>query len=185
MDVKGFVKIPLSALTVLGVTTTVLRASHAIPRSNNFGELNKTFVTDFGHYLRGQTVAMGDRSGSFAYFLGGHVFQLEGLVGGMDYFKKVREHKDITHYLCGKHVSILVAYEPYLGKYKDIKVPTLRPQLTQYNGAYIQVKSANEVVHFSNSSIFHSGSADGHNDYIYAWKLGCKDMRSIGASPQD
>jgi hypothetical protein len=131
-------------------------------------------VARFAGRLNDERLAMGDRAGSFAMAYGGPVVQLEGLVNDKAYFEQIRRSGDIHALLCRRGVKALAAYQQNLGDYREVSIPLLRPDLTQFKGPSLRVRQADEIGHVEDLRIYDSRRDTGAGDNtLYLWRLSC------------
>jgi hypothetical protein len=141
---------------------------------NGFATINRLAARKFAGQLNGARVAMGDRAGSFAAAYDGPVVQLEGLVNDKPYLELIRRSGDARGLLCQRGVKALASYEPDLGDYREVAVPLLRPDLTQFPSPTLFVLRSDEIGHFGDLNIYESRRDDGvGDDILYFWRLKC------------
>jgi len=141
--------------------------------SHGFAEINRQFIDEFSGLLAGETVAMGDRSGSFAYFYDGGVYQTEGLVNRKEYLTVLKNAGDLRAHLCREGVNIFVDYEPIQENYISMDIEILRSSSTSFAGPHIKVHQFEEIAQHNDPSIFGSPIGANWDDRIYAWRLEC------------
>lgn len=134
-----------------------------------FAAASWRFIEARSPVLQNQTVAMGDRSGSFAYRYPAGVYQLEGLVNGVEYLRVLSEGGDLRQHLCEAHVPLVVSYEIPLGDYATYTLEVLRPDLTSFRGPQITVYRSEELTTFEDLNQYRE-----ENSRIYVWKLACR-----------
>ena len=139
---------------------------------DDFVTLNRRFVETEGKRLDGQTVAMGDRAASFAYYYQGSVYHLEGLVNTASYLAVLKAGGDMRAHLCHANIRFLVDYEVPLDAYVTHRIDVFRPTLTSIRGPYITVFADEEVATFEDLSVFDNRASDGDHR-IYVWRLDC------------
>ncbi|MCF6305447.1 MAG: hypothetical protein L3J33_08755 [Rhodobacteraceae bacterium] len=127
----------------------------------------------YADLLAGDTVAMGDRAGSFAYAYDGPVYQLEGLVNGVEYLEVLKQGDDLRQHLCAKGISIFVDYEPITDHYDTMNIPVFLPTSSSFPGPVLTVYRAEEIASYDNSAIFSGVFPDTLDYRIYAWRLAC------------
>jgi hypothetical protein len=137
-------------------------------RPGGFAAASRRFIEERAEVLAGQTLAMGDRSGSFAYDYEGGVYQLEGLVNAVQYLDTLKQAGDLRQHLCANHVPLVVNYEVPLGDYETHRIEVLRPHLTAFRGPYLTVARSEELTMFEDSSQYRE-----ENSRLYAWRLVC------------
>jgi hypothetical protein len=154
-----------AALVCLAITQT---QSVLAERPGGFAAASWRFIEARASVLQADTVAMGDRSGSFAYRYPGGVYQLEGLVNGVGYLRALREGGDLRKHLCNARVPLIVTYEVPLGDYDSHTIEVLRPDLTSFHGPHVTVYRNEELTTFEDLSQYRE-----ENSRIYVWKLAC------------
>lgn len=140
-----------------------------------FAVINTRAIKKFGPVLAGGRVAMGDRSGSFAYGYSGPVTQLEGLVEDAEYLHLIRSRGDLKGLLCRRGVKFIAAYALDLKNYETYAVNALRSWLTSFSGPSIVVRKSDEVGRIFDLDAFDSADLGDEGDsYLYLWRLsGC------------
>ncbi len=157
------------AQAVFGAALAVTQLQSVLAdRSSGFAGLNRRFIEDNAELLAGETIAMGDRAGSFAFDYPGGVYQLEGLVNSAAYVGVLKDGGDLRPHLCQAGIRIVVSYEVPLGDYAQHRIDALQPQLTSYPGPYLMVSRAEELTQFEDRTLFNE-----RNSRIYAWRLAC------------
>ncbi|WP_423820880.1 hypothetical protein V5738_11105 [Salinisphaera sp. SPP-AMP-43] len=149
-------------------------ANATIEIQSGFVAVNHRFVDKEKPRLRSMRLAMGDRAGSLAYFLGtNNIFQMEGLVMDRRYLDELENASNIQPYLCRHGVDVVLDYEPPLGAYVIHRVDVFRPALTQYPSAYVMVRRAQQVFRFHDDRLFPSDGLD-RDTILYGWALDCR-----------
>ncbi len=145
-----------------------------LDRDNGFATLNHLAIQRYGAVLGGARVAMGDRAGSFAGEYPGPVVQLEGLVNDKAYMTALAKGGDIRPLLCRRGVAYIVDYEGAIGDYDRLRVPVLRPNLTQFRSPYLDVWRSDEVGRVADPAIYDNRAEGGAGDNsLYIWRLRC------------
>jgi hypothetical protein len=175
--------LPLAVLFVVeGYAGTGLRAWHALHgdgygfAAGRFYRLNERAATIMNGIAPGARVAMGDRSGSFAYYYSGHVVQLEGLMNDAAYYRLLKQGGDAKALLCARGVQYVIAYAAEPGHADSVDVPVVRASLSDYpRYPVLHLLARDQVMKFGDPDLY-TGSMNGDNDdTIYAWRLsGCK-----------
>jgi hypothetical protein len=165
------------SLAAVGLLLLLVMAGREIMREPNpprpSDQLNALAVKQLTA-LGTETVAMGDRAGSFAYMFPGRVFQLEGLVEDKDYFDVIANRGDVKGELCKRNVRFIVDYEVDLGSYSEHTIKILRPRLTSFEGPTIKVSSNDQVARIYDLAVHDNSSFDEGDNFIYVWRLtGC------------
>jgi hypothetical protein len=155
----------IAAGVCLGITQV---QSVLADRPGGFAAASRHFIEERSDVLAGRTIAMGDRSGSFAFDYDGGVFQLEGLVNSVAYVEALKAGGDLRAQLCEMKVPLLVNYEVPLGSYQAHTIDILRPDLTSFRGPTLTVYKSEELTTFEDPSQYRE-----ENRRIYAWKLDC------------
>jgi hypothetical protein len=165
--------VAIAGLIVLsGLAGLMLR--RPLDHDNGFATLNHLAVARYGARLGGARVAMGDRAGSFAAEYAGSVVQLEGLVNDKAYMAALAQGGDLRPLLCRRGVAYIVDYEGDLGAYDRFRVPALRPNLTQFKSAYLDVWRSDEVGRVADPAIYDNRGEGGVGDNsLYIWRLRC------------
>jgi hypothetical protein len=136
-------------------------------RPETFPVVNRRFADEFRHVLRGRTVAMGDRAGSFAFNYPGGVFQLEGLVADLSYLEQLKRPGDLRSYLCARNVELVMSYERPLGDYGSHRVEALRAKLTTQPSPYLIVSQRDELAQLEDAAFREA------DNRLYLWDLRC------------
>jgi hypothetical protein len=75
--------------------------------------------------------------------------------------------------LCRRGGKFIVDYEIDLKDYEEHLVRFFRPTLTSFKGPVLMVGKKDEVVRFSDPSIYDNRGSDEGDIYIYLWHLRC------------
>lgn len=163
---------PRLATTLLGLALTAsaaLSMSKSPPHPNALIALfSKPAAQQVRAVTGGAAVAASDFAGAFAYYYGGPVSQLEGLVNDIGYLDAVRRHQPIEPLLCARGVRYIVSYQKEIGDYGPFVYRPLRPFLTSFEGPAISFRPDDEVARITNASQY------GVSDpawRIYVWRL--------------
>jgi hypothetical protein len=147
----------------------VVSVSKARPRGNPTIAL---FSKPLAEEIRGKIgiarVAMADRAAAFAYFYGGSLTQLEGLVNDREYLDTVAAHRPLVPLLCRRGVAYLISFERDLGDYSSHVVHPFRPALTMFDGPTITVARADEVARIDDAARYGVRDPD---PIVYVWRL--------------
>ena len=144
-----------------------------VPGPLGYFYINHLALDRYASTLQGQTIAMGDRAGNFAYQYAGGVDQIEGLMNDAAYFQTIRSQGDVKTLLCQRNVHFIAAYEDDLGDYTTHRIDTIRPQLSQFPAPQIQVARTDQIGRVFDLSQFNARSTGDTNFYLYLWKLPC------------
>jgi hypothetical protein len=167
------------AAAVAGVALYAVSAGLALGvqmqrRTNHFDFINHLAIQRYAPLLGGARIAMGDRAGSLAWAYPGSVLQLEGLVNDKGYLAAISRPGDLRPLLCARGVRYLLDYQNDLGAYDHLRVPAMRPFLTQFQGPEIEVWRTDEVGHVSDPSLYDNRTqAETGNSTLYIWRLRC------------
>jgi hypothetical protein len=172
--------VPLGALfLVQGFAGAPLRAWRALHGNGQgfalgFYRLNERAAGIMNGLAPGGRVAMGDRSGSFAYYYSGHVVQLEGLMNDAAYFRLLSHGGDAKAFLCQRGVQYVIAYSGQNGDYTSMDIPVVRPSLSDFpRYPVLHVSRQDQVMELADAALYTGDNGD-HDDTIYAWRLsGC------------
>ena len=110
------------------------------------------------------TLAMGDRAGSFAYFLNSNVLQLEGLLGDYELLSAIQNNQ-LSDYMNDFGVNYVVSYEKPPSGYTKWEYYSPLPELTSGPVASIPLCKSNEYAAFETQS---------RSLYVWRWP-GCSD----------
>ena len=158
----------------------LLRPGHVIP--SDYFAITEKFLNRYGSTLDGSPLAMGDRAGYFAWRYPGSVDQLEGIMNDKQYFDVLAQHGDIKALLCQRGIRYVVSYEPDLGNYDTHQVETIRPHLSQFAAARIEVRHADELGKFSDPAEFDASGWGDFNSTMYLWRLHCDTSSNLAGS---
>jgi hypothetical protein len=169
------------ALIMLAVVTAIIYPVYKTIRIfNNYNQrlsfygVNQAVASKYKDVFGDSLVAMGDRAGSFSFYRGGRVFQLEGLVNDKAYSEMLLTSTDATGYLCQHNIRFLIDYEIDLGSYESHQVKIFRSHLTDFKGPMIQVNRKSELGRYVNLDSYTSSEIDEGDNYVYIWRLDCK-----------
>jgi hypothetical protein len=155
---KGYdtFRIPLQVITAAAVTLLLIRMSMV---GIIWGYWKESIRPSFKYvnYLAAQALnkdlpptvvlGMGDRAGSFAYFLNGYVLQLEGLVGDYDLLRAI-ETNTLVDYMSDFGVQYVTSYEEPPADYSQWTLFTPSPQLSSGPHAEIPLCKQTELQRF-------------------------------------
>ncbi len=165
-------KVLMIILTFLLVTPLLAHNASNI-RARAYINATSVFVEKYADLLANRNVAMGDRAGQFAYLYQGNVFQLEGLVSGVEYLEELKSGGDLRQYLCARNIDIIVDYEPPIFEYETMELNIIDSTLSSTKAATIKVSAREEIARHENPEDW-----TGHNladSMIYAWQLECSE----------
>ncbi|KJB97794.1 hypothetical protein N826_02180 [Skermanella aerolata KACC 11604] len=165
----------LGIAVMMGVIWPAYRTARALAYNQkmNFYDVNEEVAYQYRSVFGSSLVAMGDRAGSFAYYNGGHVLQLEGLVNDKAYSEMLRTASDATEYLCRHDVKFVVDYDRDLGDYGGHSVDIFKAKLTSFKGPKIPFSKEDEVGRYVNLALYDNSRSDVGDNYIYVWRLDC------------
>lgn len=151
--------------------TPVLEYNAANFRARTYIKATSEFVEEYTDLLANRNVAIGDRAGQFSYLYSGNVFQLEGLVSGVDYLEELKKGEDLRQYLCARDIGIIVDYEPPRLEYDSMNLNIIDPNLSSAKGATLRVYAHEEIARYENIEDWIGTGIQ--NTMIYAWQLEC------------
>jgi hypothetical protein len=149
-------RVPVQVITAAVVTLLLIRMSIVGIRWGYWREsIGPSFKYD--NYLVAEALnkdvpppvvfGMGDRAGSFAYFLNGDVLQLEGLVGDYDLLRAI-ETNTLMDYMSDFGVHYVTSYVEPPSRYSQWTLFTPSPQLSSGPHAEILLCKQTEFLRF-------------------------------------
>ncbi|MBE7217263.1 MAG: hypothetical protein INR64_02205 [Caulobacteraceae bacterium] len=173
------------ALGMLALALVEARAvrNAARPPSEDFYAVNRTAAAQVAAATGGAAVAMGDRAGSFAWFYRGPVVQLEGLVNDARWLHLLRRREAPLPELCARGVRYVIAYTPDVKAYAAMRVPLMRPSLTQYPSPALLVRRGDEVLSVKDLAVFDGRDATDGDPVLRLWRLHCPAPAVAPAPP--
>lgn len=147
-------KLALLAGIGLMVCSVVWGLNYRKDVSEDFRCLNRRIALQLNMEMNSDAIiAMGDRSGSFAYFFNGHVLQIEGLVGSSELVDSI-ETGCLENYLSNYNVDYILTYTGPVGvsDYGEwgLLVPDQAQSSQEPNTLYVH--SDNELYRWNNET---------------------------------
>ncbi len=133
----------------------------------DFARMNRIFAGMVEEAVGRVPVAMGDRAGSFAWHLGGGLFQLEGLVNSAEVLPHLTAREDLRPLLCAHGVPHVIDYEVPLGDYDAHRIEIFGAVITSFRGAHLTVRGSEQILQYTGENMRFD------DDTVYLWKLDC------------